>query len=245
MKRKYAFVCVFVLLIALTASACASKKEVEALEARVTYLENLLGISNTAPSDTMAAQENGTSGGNNASDEKGVYPLGGMNADEVVNLCMEILDNVPTRDKTLDEYEASIPVANSIRDKKNKISLGYRFEKDKYKGINGIFFTNVNGLNSEMDGTISYENGTNVEISVYIHLTDYNCAEYVFDKLCDTISDYYDAEENALHIRKENKEGSYWTFTLYDTAMGKLQIATLQRIDDEFELMCCKQYILD
>lgn len=208
-----------VISICLIFSGCVSDADYEALEERVTRLEET--IENQQQLSTADSSPDDSINQDNTEDESIVdnqeihdpyaYSISDYSGQQVYDEVMKILNNPPYQNEPYEEYEKIFPVAPIYIENDNFNLLRYYFydlqsvvETPK---SDVIYYVSLDGTCTELDGTIGIDGlygAKAVEVEVKLFITDYDKATEVYNLLFDRIAPNYNNVSNTT-------EGSIWS----------------------------------
>lgn len=205
MKRTIA--CLIAITICLSLFAgCDSFGKVAELEKRVSYLEGLLGVQ--VPVTESSDQESE----NNTADDY-ACPLDGLTVDEIVDLCNEILANVPQKGQSYDSYRESLvakPLPLAL------YGTDYSFAPIGSYDRDALISISLYGIQPEMDGSIGYQNIGSVGVTLEIAIKDYSRASEIYEKLFRGLTVEY-RRTGAPEGVSSNKNGTRWEASGYSS----------------------------
>ena len=192
MKRK----CILslLLIISIMFMGCVSDSDYKALEQRVSYLEQQLGVSTgnesgTNPDVAITSNSDNANKEPDKSEEPFSYYIDNLSDDQVVAECKYYFENIPSQGESFDSYYSKLkatPVSAST-----DYGVGAKFYGSNIYEVtshDAITEISIAGSQTEMDGTIGYStNYYGVQIKMIIQ--DYNRAANIYDQLYNIIVD--------------------------------------------------------
>lgn len=238
MKKIVSTILASALALSLCACNTVSREEYEALNSRVSALEQQANngdtntpVETTNPINPVETTESASTT-ETTSQVSNNYTLEGMTAEEIYAECQKIFQKIPqTKGMTISEYYSCLGYTpTNLDDPYNNTVPNWTFAGDDYSNniMNCISRIEVSGLKEQMDGTIGYSVGDNgdsglwIYTSIYINLTDYETASAVYNLM---------TADSKYTITQNNQTGTTW-YANAQSSTDYWQVAWLEKRTD-------------
>lgn len=233
----------------LLLAGCVSDSKYNALEKRVSYLEEQMG---TRYSDTDAQNDDISESSNSGTSENIVsedeehedvtktgsysYIIDALSDADVVNECKFYFENIPVQGESYDDYYASfkaIPV-NTYND--YGVECQFYDNSISREQTNHDVITSIRiwGTQTEMDGSIGYSNNC-YGVCVTMIIQDYSRASNIYGQLFDIVSasGKFTELNDVRDSTRWNANAMFWTSD--SGAMG-VDLMTMEKQDNGYNL---------
>lgn len=212
MKKKISIM--MVCMMAVTSlSGCVSKSEYDALEERVSNLEQQINSSQTNDNSTVENESEEPAEATTTESQvpevvNNIWSLDGMTSEEIVDLIIEYTD-IPDEGTTVEEYRSRFSVEPYSSE---DATLLYYFDGTIDDVVYASSYVNSvsNRFDYNMDGSIHVDGVWQPCSSIYVVIDDYDTAVAIYNALHPIVSENYE-------IYEEVSEGTEWYVnTMYE-----------------------------
>lgn len=236
MKKIISTILASALALSLCACNTVSREEYEALNSRVSALEQQANngdtnttVETTNPVNPVETTESASTT-ETTSQVSNNYTLEGMTAEEIYAECQKIFQKIPqSNGMTISDYYSCLDYAPVTVEGYSEIP-NWTFAGNDYASNikNCISRIEVSGLKEQMDGTIVYSVGDNgdsglwIYTTIYITLADYETASAVYNLM---------TADSKYTVTANNQTGTTW-YANAQSSYGDWEIARLEKRTD-------------
>ncbi len=233
MKKKSGIVIVTfsVLNTIILLSGCVSKSEFEALEKRVTELEQQNYTNRESQIENNNNQDNNLT--------EFTYSIDNLSAEEVVSECKYYYENSPKQGEKYENYFSCVKADPTYTSDDGLFDIYFRsLSPNTFANNDVITRILFSGLQQEMDGTIGYS-GNTYYVEVDLIIQDYEKASTIYNQLYTIIVD-----ENYTDIQ-DNRSSTYWSsYAMFcDTDNSAIGISFLEMTKEEDGFQIISRYM--
>nr|WP_027871159.1 hypothetical protein [[Eubacterium] cellulosolvens] len=220
---KYNCAILLFLLSSFFFCGCASNSEYEALERRVTTLEERLGV--TSDKNMQKNEPMNDINGEQAivsPESSYTYDIDEMTAEKVVETYQYYYNNIPKQGSSFDDYYATLKV-KPVKTSDTSIFCQFYDENDKTIPERDVIKSiSIGNIEAEMDRTIGYGDTGYFTVNIDLIIHDYDKAVDIYNGFFNqidskVITDPLSMDYNTaitLANKKDNRENHRWESTV-------------------------------